>query len=648
MATRKMGRSLPLVITRTLGRKEKKAAVGGEAAVGGDLLFLESAPGRLRGIYTFESERSRLKAAMGHPWKLLRSPTLGRLGDRVASINPRVIHFSGIDNHQVAQLLADFYPSGTLPEDGVVMSGSETAVPYKEFAKALVGQAHPQLVALNCYYSATRTARECIRCGAQAAIGFFDEVDDELAEYFFQNFYWAWRDSGNDVNSLPRAFGRTWNLFKDRGQNLFGTGIVLWLSCSAFEAHRAPVFVLSEEGPEDALESRLPTQQERNQSRELPINEVLQVSLSVPAEINYSLLHNSRRFLESFTLTKLVEHALDEVKVEVQLNAGDSSLPYRHTETLLNQPQLALADEVRIPLTAALLRSLRERVQSTLYVRVVWDHRIACEETRSVTLLPVDEWFDDTEKNPWLPSFVLPRDPAVSRIVTAARRYLVTLQDDPVGGFDGYQSIDLDNDDCECVDAQVQALWTALVQEFRLAYINPPPAYSERNQRLRTPSEILASSSGTCIDLALLLASCLEYVDIYPVVVLLSGHAFVGYWRADKYHEDFCECSRVPATAGIEIGPVSATSTVALVDPYGWRLVKQHYREILDYLRLDQIRFLEATGLCFNYSYAEAVEEGRGDLKAPEDFDSLLDITLARRAKPPVTPLPMIHASREV
>ncbi|HXH85647.1 MAG TPA: hypothetical protein VNI35_02410, partial [Nitrospira sp.] len=176
----------------------------------------------------------------------------------------------------------------------------------------------------------------------------------------------------------------------------------------------------------------------------------------------------------------------------------------------------------------------------------------------------------------------------------------------------------------------------------------PPPAYSERNQRLRTPSEILASSSGTCIDLALLLASCLEYVDIYPVVVLLSGHAFVGYWRADKYHEDFCECSRVPATAGIEIGPVSATSTVALVDPYGWRLVKQHYREILDYLRLDQIRFLEATGLCFNYSYAEAVEEGRGDLKAPEDFDSLLDITLARRAKPPVTPLPMIHASREV
>jgi hypothetical protein len=641
VATRKMGRSRPLLITRTLGRNQAHAAAGG------DLLFLESAPGRLKEIYSFESERLRLKAAMAQPWKTLRSPTLSKLS-RIASINPRVIHVSGVDNHQVARLLDDFYAGKKPPEDGIVMSGSEEPVPYTQFAATLVGQVQPQLVTLNCYYSATRTARECVRRGAQAAIGFFDEVDDELAEYFFQTFYWAWRTSGNTVDALPRAFGRTWNILKDRGQNLFGTGIVLWLANSAFEPSRAAAFVPSEEGPEDALESRLPTPQELAASQALPINEVLQVGLSVPTEINYSLLHNSRRFLESLTLTKLVEHALDEVKVEVQLNAGDSSLPYRHTETLLNQPQRALADEVRIPLTAALLRSSRERIQSTLYVRVVWDKRIACEETKSVTLLPVDEWFDDTEKNPWLPSFVLPRDPAVTRIVTAARRHLVTLQDDPVAGFDGYQSIDVGNDDCESVDAQVQALWTALVQEFRLAYINPPPAYSERNQRLRTPSEILASSSGTCIDLALLLASCLEYVDIYPVVVLLSGHAFVGYWRADEYHERFCECDRVPTVAGIEVGPVSATSAVSLVDPYGWRLAQQQYREILDYLRLDQIRFLEATGLCFNYSYAEAVEEGRGDMKTPEDFDSLLDITLARRAKPPVTPLPMILAGREV
>ena len=84
-----------------------------------------------------------------------------------------------------------------------------------------------------------------------------------------------------------------------------------------------------------------------------------------------------------------------------------------------------------------------------------------------------------------------------------------------------------------------QAIWTALVNEFRLQYINPPPAYSDRTQRLRTPGDILGSNSGTCIDLALLLASCLEYIDIYPVIVLLEGHAFAGYWRSDAAHEAF-------------------------------------------------------------------------------------------------------------
>ena len=77
--------------------------------------------------------------------------------------------------------------------------------------------------------------------------------------------------------------------------------------------------------------------------------------------------------------------------------------------------QLALAPQVKIPLTADLPRSLRERVQSTVYVKITCEKETVFEDTRRVTLIPVDEWLDDTEKNPWLPSFVLPRDPAVLR-----------------------------------------------------------------------------------------------------------------------------------------------------------------------------------------------------------------------------------------
>ena len=166
----------------------------------------------------------------------------------------------------------------------------------------------------------------------------------------------------------------------------------------------------------------------------------------------------------------------------MELYVGAESYPYRQTIEVLNEVQLALASEVMIPLTASLSRALRERVQSTVYVKVTCGGRTACEETRRVTLIPVDEWLDDTENNPWLPSFVLPRDPAILKIINSARRYLIGIVDDLGAGFDGYQQ-----EDPDVVDKQVQSVWTALVSEYRFQYINPPPAYSTKTQRLRTP-----------------------------------------------------------------------------------------------------------------------------------------------------------------
>jgi hypothetical protein len=316
--------------------------------------------------------------------------------------------------------------------------------------------------------------------------------------------------------------------------------------------------------------------------------------------------------------------------------------------TELDEPQLALADRVVIPLTAELPRSLREVLHSTVYVKVSCAGGVAYEDTHRVKLLPVDQWLDDSANNPWLPSFVIPRDPAVTRIVSAARRYLVALADDPGAGFDGYQRVDYKNlESDDVVDLQVRALWTTLVHDFRLLYINPPPAYAKRHQRLRTPTEILASGSGTCIDLALLLAACLEYVDISPVVVLLSGHAFVGYWRSDLDHDQFRELEDLPRGLSVGVGEVSRRSSVSLVDRHSWRLGQQQYEELRLHAENGRIRFLEATGLCFNYSFTTALDEGLANMGSRRDFDSLLDIRLARRASPPVTPLPIVqHADR--
>jgi len=52
---------------------------------------------------------------------------------------------------------------------------------------------------------------------------------------------------------------------------------------------------------------------------------------------------------------------------------------------------------------------------------------------------------------------------------------------------------------------------------------------------------------------------------------------------------------------------------------------------------------LEATYLTAAWSFADAIVEGRANMRSRRQFDSLLDIRLARSATPPVTPLPIIN-----
>jgi len=91
--------------------------------------------------------------------------------------------------------------------DGMILrEGREAELPvlYDELAGLLVGPTPPRIVTLNLYYSGARIARELVRNKAHVALGFLDEIDDELAELFFQEFYWNWcHPTKEEVLSVP-------------------------------------------------------------------------------------------------------------------------------------------------------------------------------------------------------------------------------------------------------------------------------------------------------------------------------------------------------------------------------------------------------------------------------------------------------------
>ncbi|MFZ1768054.1 MAG: hypothetical protein WAU00_02585 [Caldilinea sp.] len=99
----------------------------------------------------------------------------------------------------------------------------------------------------------------------------------------------------------------------------------------------------------------------------------------------------------------------------------------------------------------------------------------------------------------------------------AARRH-------PEGRLTGYQSDVL---------LQVQAIFDALKQDAKITYVNSliafNPEESARGQRVRLPRECLEEQQANCMDGALLFASLLEAATINPALVIIPGHAFVGW-----------------------------------------------------------------------------------------------------------------------
>jgi hypothetical protein len=619
------------------------------------VLYVQSTPGKLRDLYNFETERALVRSNLrAKEWEELLTPTVDALRDKVKGFRPDIIHLAGFDSHQGLRLLrptvnprnaAEETPPreererDTTP-DGYLMSGASgepAAVDAQDLAKALCAGGHrPELVAFSLQNSAARIASMAVAHGAHSALGFQDVFDDNLAELFFGSFYRAWRKDGW---KLAAGFRRAWEIVRAQPGSVLGSGLVLWggrsLVVTGLDRTVTRTRRETAQPPLVWLPGAVPVDHAQR---------VISAHIEPVKELNYSLLHNRCALFEHFTLVNTSADykndrlaTLGDVDVSVTLSAGAEAATYQRRLTL-DTTSVDLRERVHVPLTSELMRSVHESINSSLLVEVSWG-KVIYRDSHPVRLLPVDQWRDNDKDGQWLPSFVLPRDPAVTGLIERAQRYVRVLRDDPSSGFDGYQSLDPRAPEPAAeVDRQVQAIWSTIVHELDLGYINPPPTYSNAmdSQRLRTPSMVVKDRSGTCIDLALLLAACCELIDVYPVVFLLKDHAFPGYWRQDRFQQQFIELSDDFVEEMATEEPSKTTAPGGQRVPWWFR--DTAYVEIVRQVKLGNLVPLETVWLTEHSGFEEAIEGGRDNLKKASRFHSMLDIARAREAG--VTPLP--------
>jgi hypothetical protein len=594
------------------------------------LLFMDAVPKPLHPHLSFRIDQQLLGAAIRIDPSVVDNPTIEQFRQELVDQRPEILHVAAVEEYEAAEIRGNgftFQP----PKHGLCLAlaggGMETVA--NETIAGAIGAGPPRLVTFGSQRSA-RLAALAITIGeAQAAVGFQDDIDRESMRLFYAEFYRQWRSRRHAPHA---ALVQTRVMLRAKGVELHGAGLVLWSDRSLIDLDPA---LVQDEGIASfvglsALSSGGSGTSTIGNGAVLS-TPLVEVECEPLSRLNYSLLHNDGDLFKRFVLASPCAEAVVDVHVRVVLLAGGQELIWQELMTL-SEVITDLRRRVKVPVLSSLGR-LKESVRSTMLIEVTVGERQIYQSTHAVELLACDEWTDDDQDRKWLPSFVFPRDPALARIITQAQRPLCILADDPDASFDGYQGLGRRSgeDARTLTDLQVQAMWGVLAWEIGLAYVNPPPTYTVAAQRVRSPSTILEERSGTCIDLALLLASTWERIGLRPVILLLKGHALPGYWRSEKGWESFRrgELENVGRTASDQEVPMSAATA-------GW-MVNDHQR-VVGYMSAQELWPVEATCIPRRAGFITAVEEGMGALRLAADFDCLIDLSVARERG--VLPLP--------
>ncbi|MEP3894685.1 MAG: hypothetical protein ABJN52_11900 [Litorimonas sp.] len=615
-----------------------------------NFLGIDSRPGEIYEDYDFKREINFVYENITNDvpglanTHILESPNRKELEHHISTTKPKFVHIAALDtSYAFSEAEHLGIPETLINErtpDGIIVSGDDNGDEIYHVVSALdlseiltLNGNKPSIVSIATCHSAGRIAAMAVANGAGSALGIDGVLDDTFAGNYFPAFYRHFREQG--WNLLP-AFIESLKQFQSTSFQTSGTP-VLWSSVQLVHAVSN-------------------TKRKRKRPNEPTPDKIvlsgsdINVEVIVKEELNYCAMHNGQSPFEKFTIGKLRNGTLKPLDVKIELVAGNDSAQWRQRVKIKDDlPSLNVITDylINLPLSARALRSVNEIIQTSIYIDVSYDGENIWSETLTTKLLPVDQWLDTDAERVWLPSFVWPRDKAITSIIKSAERHLKVISDDSSLTFDGYQSARKYKD---AVDLQVQAIWNSLLHDHSISYINPPPTYSKYSQRLRSPSAIIKEGRGTCLDLALLFCACLEYIGIQPVIILISGHAFPGWWQnfgeGTNFINEFSQYLAEQQNSGESSKEMSSSISDSNITD-ACILGQAAFPILLSNINRNALSVIETTRICDGGGFFNSMKEARGHLIYPEIFDAIIDIEIARTMKTPITPLPILENNHD-
>ena len=292
------------------------------------------------------------------------------------------------------------------------------------------------------------------------------------------------------------------------------------------------------------------------------------ISIEVTASgfVNAAFHHNSIPFLHEL---KVVSEKLSEGVRDLALELV-SEPPFlkrkRWNVAYIAPDGTVRLSDLDVVLDGGFLSGLTEASTALVTLSLTKDGKELAKREIQTRLLAPDEWGGISTLPEILAAFVRPNDPAVETVLKAAAEILRESGRQP--GIDGYSS-----GRRERVWEIVAAIWSA-VCSLRLDYVVPPASFETTGQKIRSPSHIIEKRLATCLDLALLFASCLEQAGLNSLIVLMKEHSFAGCWLS---REDFSTSvieEAMELRKRVQLGELVLfeTTLVTAADPPGFRI----------------------------------------------------------------------------
>ena len=255
-------------------------------------------------------------------------------------------------------------------------------------------------------------------------------------------------------------------------------------------------------------------------------------------KINNNQKQNMYSLIESIIIENKSDNDYKDIKIAFDCNSPLIEIRDIWVNEVLKNSKIKITENIAVVIKAVDVYNLSECTPVSIMSKVYSNDQFITEAQYSVFIHPMDECDQIANNFQMISCYVTPNDYYVNELVKASYKELREIRGgSSQTGYIGYQA-----NDAETVIEEMKSIYNTLAKSG-ISYSLYKISY-EAFQRVRTPAEVLKNKIGTCLDLSILYASCLESIGLNPIIVFIKEHAFVGVFLEEKSFINY-ECTDV-------------------------------------------------------------------------------------------------------